>query len=92
VSLRWSLASQQIMGSGYIHCAFTGCLGRSSPFGAASMADALAERLLFCGLAGFLQQPVHHWHLLSSNQWAVLTNIYFQQLTNVTFASLSAFS
>jgi hypothetical protein len=43
MSLRWSLASQQIMGGGWIHRAFAGSLGWS----AASLAAALAERLLF---------------------------------------------
>jgi len=58
VFLRWSLASQQLTGGGWIHRALTGSPGRS----AASLAAALAERLLFCGPAGILQQPVHHWH------------------------------
>ena len=49
MSLRWSLASQQIMGGGWIHRAFAGSLDRF----AASLAAALAECLLFAGWPEF---------------------------------------
>ena len=42
MSVRWSLASQQIVGSGWIHRTCAGSLDRS----AASLAAALAECLL----------------------------------------------
>ena len=41
MSLRWSLASQQIAGGGWIHRAFADSLNRST----ASLAAALVERL-----------------------------------------------
>ena len=49
MSLRWSLASQQIMGGGYFHRAFY----RLPRPVATSMVAALAGCLLFCGLAGY---------------------------------------
>jgi hypothetical protein len=56
------------MGSGWIHRAFAGSLDRS----AASVAAALVERLLlFAGWPESIQQPVHHWHSLTSNLRAV---------------------
>jgi hypothetical protein len=51
------------------------------PLSGRSWADALAGRLLFCGLAGIFQLPVHHWRLLISNQHAVLNDDMFQQFT-----------
>jgi len=48
VSLRWSLASQQLWAVVLSTAPSTGSLDRST----AALAVALAERLLFCGLAG----------------------------------------
>jgi hypothetical protein len=48
MSLRWSLASQQLWAMVISTAPSTGSLDRS----AAALAAALAERLLFCGLAG----------------------------------------
>jgi hypothetical protein len=47
-------------------------------FRAAALADALAGSLLFFGLAGITQQPVHHWHLSYSNRCANSLIVYFQ--------------
>jgi hypothetical protein len=74
MSLRWSLASQQIMGGGYFHRAFHrlsrpvyrfvgGCSCRAS--------------VVFAGWPGFFQQPVHHWHPLISNRRAVFNYVCF---------------
>jgi hypothetical protein len=73
MSMRWSLASQQIMGDGWIHRAFAGYLGWS----AASLAAALTERLLFLRAGRKFQQPVHHWHPPTSNRSAVWTIVCF---------------
>lgn len=54
-----------------------GSSGRSSLVGPL-LADALAGRLLFCGLAGIFQLPVHHWRLLISNHHAVSFSSCFQ--------------
>jgi hypothetical protein len=61
------------MGGGWIHRAFAGSLGWS----AASLAAALAERLLFLRAGRKFQQPVHHWHFLISNRRAVCMNLCF---------------
>ena len=42
-----------------------------------------------CGLAGFLQQPVHHWHTLYSNRRAVPSPPYFQGLVPSVFERVS---
>lgn len=52
--------------------------GRYSLFSGPHLADALAGRLLFCGLAGIFQQPVHHWQSSRCNRRAVHFLIYFQ--------------
>jgi hypothetical protein len=74
VSLRWSLASQQLWAVVISTAPFTGSLDRST----AALAAALAERLLFAGWPESLQQPVHHWHLRNSNPRAVLIQSIFQ--------------
>ena len=73
----WSLASQQIM-AGVEPRAYRRLLRPVFPFRAARWADALAGRLLFCGLAGIFQQPVHHWRPTNSNLHAVHTMLLFQ--------------
>jgi len=87
--LRWSLASEA-----YGRWLFPPCLLQTPPVGfsllrAASLAVALTGRLLFSGLAGNFQQPVHHWRLTNSNRHANLAITCFQRLTSVrtTFAS-----
>jgi len=54
------------------------------------LAVALTGRLLFFGLAGTSQQPVHHWRLTSSNRHANLAITYFQRLTSVLMSFVSA--
>jgi hypothetical protein len=75
--LRWSLASQQIMGDGYIHRAFRRL---SRPVHRYFGGLLLPSVCYFAGWPGFSQQPVHHWHFLYSNRRAVLTHICFQSL------------
>jgi hypothetical protein len=71
VSLRWSLASQQLWAVVISTAPSTGSPSRF----AASLAATLAGCLLFCGLAGIFQQPVHHWHPLQCNQRSVFMRI-----------------
>jgi len=73
VSLRWSLASQQIMGSGYIHRAFYRLSRPVFPFlGRFVGGCSCRASVVFAGWPEFLQQPVHHWHSLYSNPRAVV--------------------
>jgi hypothetical protein len=58
-SLRWSLASQQIMGGGYIHRAFHRLSRPVYRFFGGCSCRASA---VFAGSPEFSQQPVHHWH------------------------------
>jgi hypothetical protein len=59
VSLRWSLASQQIMGGGYIHRAFYRLSRPVCRFVGGCSCRASA---CFAGSPELPQQPVHHWH------------------------------
>jgi hypothetical protein len=64
---------------GYFHRAYCRLSQPVIPlFRAASLAGALAGSLLFFGLAGITQQPVHHWRLSNSNRCAKLAILYYQ--------------
>jgi hypothetical protein len=69
VSLRWSLASQQIAGDGYLHRAFYRLPQPVCRFFGGCF---LLGVCCFAGWPDILQQPVHHWHPLNSNRYAVL--------------------
>jgi hypothetical protein len=49
------------------------------------LAVTLAGRLFFFGLAGFFQQPVHHWHL--SNMQSICHSS--DHLNSTLYADLS---
>jgi len=63
--------------------------GRLSLLRAASLAVALAGHLLFFGLSGSFQQPVHHWRLSNSNRMAVCRFAPFKQLTHLAVREMS---
>jgi hypothetical protein len=63
---------QQIMAGGVSTVPIAKHPRSDFPFLGRSLAVALTECLLLCGLAGVIfQQPVHHWRPLNSNPWAV---------------------
>jgi hypothetical protein len=71
ISYLWPLASQTIYGRWCLHRTNFRLARPVSLLRAASMAVALAGRLLFLGLAGISPQPVHHWRLSNSNPRAI---------------------
>lgn len=89
--LRWSLASQMNEGGGCILRACCRLSGRFPLLRAASLAVALAGSC--CSWAGrnFPQQPVHHWHFLDSNPWAVQIPSCFQSLVQNRTRKVSGF-
>lgn len=89
--LCWSLASQQILGGGYVHRASRRLSRPVSPFEGRFVGGGSCRAS--AGSAGWpdlFQQPLHHWHPLPSNRRAVSPDSCFQSLTTAKIGVSSA--